>query len=207
MLTVITSITGGRDNLREDFNKTNDIYIAYLDEEVSSDMWDVRKSYDRFKNLKMNAKIHKVLAHQFIDTKYSIWLDGNISLKVEPKALLEWVKDKDIAVWKHFGRDCCYEEAKTVIGCGLDDKWIVNMQMDKYRSEGYLENAGLGECNVIVRKHTKEINALCEKWWAEICRHSTRDQLSFNYVFRDKVNLIEGNPRNHKDFNYNNHNV
>jgi hypothetical protein len=35
------------------------------------------------------------------------------------------------------------------------------------------------------------MNALNEKWWAEICRGSSRDQISFPYVYRDKVNYLD----------------
>ena len=46
-------------------------------------------------------------------------------------------------------------------------------------------------------------------WWSEICRWSSRDQLSFPYVLSKfpklKINVIEGNARNHPYFKYTNH--
>ena len=40
----------------------------------------------------------------------------------------------------------------------------------------------LAACGIVVRKNTETVNRLNEKWWAEICRGSSRDQLSFPYT-------------------------
>jgi len=47
---------------------------------------------------------------------------------------------------------------------------------------------------MIIRRHTKKIEQFNNAWWAEYCRFSVRDQLSFMYCL-DKigipVNLID----------------
>ena len=40
----------------------------------------------------------------------------------------------------------------------------------------------LAACNLIVRQNHAVINCLSEKWWAQICAGSSRDQLSFPYT-------------------------
>ena len=210
-ITVLTAITGNKDELRDDFNKGNAKFIAYLDKEtedeaIMSDLWEIRRTHDIFQSPRRNAKIHKVLPHLFVDTDVSIWIDGNISMNITPEEMVDkWLADKDIAAWKHFDRDCNYDEANTCIGLSFDLPETINEQVERYKKEGYPEHNGLSECNVIARRHTPEINRLNEQWWAEICRGSCRDQISFPYVFRDKVARIEGNPRNNKDFNYVSH--
>lgn len=197
---VITAITNNKDNLRDDVFKGKAEYVAFLDEVTKSetfgsDIWEIRDCYNAFKEPRRNAKIHKIMPHMFVDTDISIWIDANISLKVDPNVIAkEWLKDKDIAVCKHFARTNCYDEAKLVTKMGLDKKEYIEDQMAKYKKEGY-ESDEFCECNVIVRRHTDKINRLNERWWAEICSHSSRDQLSFNYVFRDNVNIIDGNVR------------
>jgi hypothetical protein len=208
---VITAITKNKDNLREDFEKCNNEFIAFLDketaEETFTDLWEIRPAYDKFKEPRRNAKIHKILPHLFVDTDVSIWLDANISLKITPEQLVDkWLDDKGISTWDHFARDCWYEEATCVSGPNYDHEGLVKEQMERYEREGLPHFSGLSECNVIVRRHTDKINRLCEQWWAEICRHSSRDQISFPYVFRDNVRRIKGNPREHIDFNYAPHN-
>jgi hypothetical protein len=54
--------------------------------------------------------------------------------------------------------------------------------MKHYRYENYPTGAGLAECPVILRRHTKGTELFNEIWWNEIETHSRRDQLSFNYV-------------------------
>jgi len=195
------------DELREDFPGDDSSYVAFLDREEESSLWEVRKCCDEFEEPRRNAKIHKVLPHKYVDTDISIWLDANISLNVSPEELVElWLKDADIAVCEHFERDCIYEEAEIVKECQLDDPRLVDAQMARYRKAGYPENNGMAECGIIVRRHTPEIIKCSEKWWDEICRGSSRDQLSFAYCFPN-YKAIEANARYSPLFNYEEHKV
>lgn len=189
-VTIYTAITGGKDSPRDDITCFT--------------------GQGKFIKPVMEAKIYKVLSHQFIDAEYSIWVDGNIKLLIPPEQLIKaWLSDKyDIAVWKHFLRDCIYDEQEEL------DIWWPELhdetfaQVEHYRKQGHPEHWGLGECNVIVRRHNKEVERFNEAWWSEICRWSQRDQLSFPYVARKlntKVNFIKGNPRQHPYFLYENH--
>lgn len=145
-------------------------------------------SFDKFKKPVMNAKIYKVLPHLFLDTDYSIWIDGSVTLKVEPEVLIALLEEKEIGVFTHPDRTNILEEADVCINWELGDPEIINKQLDRYRKRQFdLDNSGLGACYIVVRKHTPEINTLNEKWWAEICRGSVRDQISFPYVYKDKV--------------------
>ena len=170
--------------------------------------------YNKFHHPNRNAKIYKVLSHQFLETDYSIWVDGNITLLVDPEVLIkEFLGDADIAVWKHFNRDCIYEEHEAAKGL-YEDGIIHNEnvhaetdeQISRYNRNKFPKNYGLGECNVIIRKHSPQVEAFNNYWWSEICRWSFRDQLSFPYVINKfpklKVNFIKGNPREHKYFKY-----
>ena len=189
---IYTSIVGNKDNPREDKIK------CFTGE-------------GKFIEPVMEAKIYKVLAHQFIDADYSIWVDGNIELLIPPEQLVEeWLGDKyDIALWKHFGRDCLYDEANVCKILFSNQKLIIDEQIKHYEEEKFPKKQGLAECNVIVRKHNKKIEKFNNAWWSEICRWSSRDQLSFPYVLSKfpklKINVIEGNARNHPYFKYTNH--
>ena len=212
-VTVFTSITDNSDALQEDFPKSEAKYIAFLDddsmiESVGNDLWEYRACCNEFQESRRNAKIHKVMPHKFIELKendISIWLDGNISLNITPEELARlWLKEKDIAVCKHFERECIYIEAETCIECQLDNPVLIRQQMKRYRNAGYLKNQGLAECGIIIRRHTPEINKLSEQWWNEIKQGSSRDQLSFNYIFRN-YNQVDANARYNPLFNYYDH--
>ncbi len=211
-ITVITAITNQKDNLREDFPDSDAKFIAFLDKETEeaecvSYLWDIRRACDIFKESRRNAKIHKVLPHLFIDTDVSIWLDANISLNITPEEMVKkWLTNKGISTWEHFARDCWREEARCLENPGWDKQGLVREQIERYDKIGVPTKTGLSECNVIVRRHTNKIARLNEQWWAEICRHSGRDQISFPYVFNNNVHRVVGNPRTHEDFNYEQHN-
>jgi len=188
---VYTSITGEKDEPRDDIEVFD--FYPYMVLPVHQ------------------AKVFKVLSHQFIeDADYSIWLDGNIKLLIDPDFLVqEWLWGYDIAVWKHFGRDCIYDEASEIERLWKGKIPLVREQVEHYRKQGHPEHWGLAECNVIVRKHTDAVKRFNDAWWSEICRWSWRDQLSFPYVARTnpsvRVNYVHGNPRDHRYFKYRDH--
>lgn len=163
----------------------------------------------------LQAKIFKVLYYGFMDEEFSIWVDGNIFLRVDPVEIIKLflgtgADAADIGVWKHFGRDCIMDEAEainTVYGSKIGNMAL--RQARHYRYQGHPEHYGLAECNVIVRKDSPKVRTFCNHWWSEICIWGFRDQISFPYVARlhpeVKVNYVEGNPRNHEYFEFKNH--
>jgi hypothetical protein len=128
---------------------------------------------DKFNSDRLNSKIVKVLSHLFLpEHDYSIWVDANIELLITPKELVELMGDYECMVFKHPKRENINQE---IIECGLKDT---------EKNKQYHKNKPglLAACGIVVRKNTETVNRLNEKWWAEICRGSFRDQLSFPYT-------------------------
>ena len=189
-IVVYTAITGDKDFERNDITQIN---------------W-----FNKFHRHVMNAKAPKILSHQFIDADISIWVDGNIFLNIDPQKIVdEFLGDNDIAVWKHFDRNCIYDELRAVIGLGGDKPIGAEEQVARYRSLGFPVHYGLGECNVIVRRHNNIVMHFNNYWWSEVCAWSARDQLSFPFVLWNmpsiRCNFVEGNVRNHPYFKYIDH--
>lgn len=201
-ITVYTAVSGDFDHLREPDEDFTADYIAFT--EKKRDGWDVRKPFDRFKNDRRNSRAPKILSHLYIDTEYSIYLDGNIRLKVPAQQLIdEFLKEKDIAVFRHMGRDCIYDEANACVALKKGDPLEIAEQVRSYAQKMHPKHAGLAECGVIIRRNTPEVERMNEKWWAEYCRHSERDQLSFPFAFDlEKVNLIESSAWRHPWFEF-----
>lgn len=176
-LTVFTSIVGGYDALIDDQNFGNANWIAFTDKE--SKVWDIRKPFNRFSDSRRNSRVPKILASHFIDTEYSLWIDGNLKLLNPPEYYLKYLKDYDWAVYKHPSRDCAYVEAETCKNMKIEDPQILDEQVAAYRKEFFPEHRGLTENNVIIRRHTPKTRALEAEWWADYCRFSKRDQVSF----------------------------
>lgn len=118
----------------------------------------------------------------FTDLEYSIYLDGNLTLLVNPKTLIEkYLKDTDLAVFPHPQRKCAYHEASKCVHLGKVDAAVANKQMTTYKARGFPRNSGLSACWVLIRRHTEDIKQLGELWWKEYQKYSARDQLSFDY--------------------------
>jgi len=148
------------------------------------------------------------MPHKYIKSEYSIYLDANIELLVPPQQLVdEFLKDKDIAVFKHAGRDDVYQERDAIIHYGKEEPGILFEQTNDYAEKGIQDHSGLCECGVIIRRHTPRVNEMNEKWWAEYCRYGVRDQMSFPIAFDLKeVNQIESSAWKHPYFRMRNHN-
>lgn len=185
-ISVITAITGDKDDLlpQEEYKGTE--YIAFTDTNQQDPLWETRKACDKFKEPVMNAKIHKVLSHKYTDKEFIVWMDGNCSLKQDPKELVKLLGDKNYAFFKHPGRDCVYAEADTCVELRKGKIEELAEQVKTYAKKEYPPNAGLCELTCFIRRNNPETNALFEAWWAEICRHSNRDQISFPTVFTKK---------------------
>jgi len=201
-ITVYTSITGDKNQLLEDGNFEGATFVAFTNGQ--SEHWQIKKPYEHFKSDRRNSRIQKLMPHLFFNSEYSVYLDGNIRLKVPAQKLIdEYLKDKDIAVFRHVGRDCLYDESNACIMLKKGDPMELAEQCSDYAQRGWKEHAGLYECGVIIRRHTPEINAMGEKWWAHYCRYSERDQVSFPIAFpKEAINPIEGSAWRHPYFDF-----
>lgn len=196
MVEVYTAITNDKDYPRTD--------IKVFDE------------YNKFKDPCLNAKIYKLLPHKFLDADITIWVDGNIFLEVPAEQLVEeWLGDADMAMLRHYKRQDIYWE----------HKWIpyaiknhpnknfqlkeVNEQIEHYRKIGVPDNIGLWMGGVIIRRNIPSVNRLNEAWWAEVCRWSIRDQVSFPVVLRKfpeiKINRVDADIKSHPYLKYVDH--
>lgn len=191
-ITVLTSITGGKDNLVDDQKKGDARWLAFTDGE--SKTWEIKSPPSVFKDARRNSRMPKLLSHQYSDTEYSIWMDGNMRLLKPPELLVKrYLKDHDMALFKHTLRDCIYGEATRCAVAKLDDPEVIIEQVVKYEKQGYPKNKGLCECGFIIRRHTPRVKEFNNLWFSEYARHSVRDQISFMYALDSvgiKVNFI-----------------
>ena len=69
----------------------------------------------RYKN-RRDAKVYKILPFAFLpDYDYYFWIDSTHILEADPCEIIDtYLKDSDIAVFKHPERDCVYIEGNFV---------------------------------------------------------------------------------------------
>jgi alkaline ceramidase TOD1/glycosyltransferase MUCI70-like protein len=182
-ITVFTAVVGSRDYLREDQNTKGARFTAFVDRAWESTVWREANAHNKFRSARRNAKIHKILSHQFVQSRYSLWMDANVSLRVPASQLIdEYLSDCDLATFQHRRRDCTYDEANICIAKNLDNAATILRQIAKYKAAGLKANMGLPEATIILRRHTETVASFNNVWWSELSCHSVRDQISFMYA-------------------------
>lgn len=185
-IVVYTAITGKYENLKEPkFVSTKCDYICFTDDEnMKSNVWQIRKIKDTCNNPIKTARKYKILPHLYLaDYEYSIWIDGSIVIIGDlSKFLKNELGNAKMAFFKHPNRNCIYDEAK-ICSIKKDNRKIIEKQMKRYKQKGYKEKQGLIASGIIIRKHNDDaVIRLMKAWWKEVASFSIRDQLSFNYV-------------------------
>ena len=189
-ITIITSLCGLETKLCDPEKVFDGVdYIAFVDV-INPDchVWDQRKAIDftlddQYRG-RRNAKIYKVMPNMFLpEYDYWFWVDSTHEVVVHPKEIIEkYLGDSDIGLWKHTDRDCAYKEANVIKQLGYDHKELVDNQINYYNSVNYPKDNGLYELPVSVRKNTDKIKIFNMRWWEQICRFSSRDQISLPFV-------------------------
>lgn len=186
-LIVYTAVFGFYDNLIEPKGTFYGCdFVCFTDNpSLKSDFWNVI-FVDRGGMTAVEAnrwyKMHPHLL--FLSYEISLYVDANVRLLANPydlgtASLVEGV----IAVPRHPERHCIYAEAAHCVAVGKADLGVATLQMERYRQEGYPENNGLYEMNIIFRKHLdSRIIGVMDCWWREFSQGAKRDQLSFCYA-------------------------
>ena len=199
---VYTAITSNYDCLKEQ-DSANVKFVAFIDNPINSQTWEIRPAINFFTDPNRNAKIYKMLPHiYFPDYEFTLWVDGSIQLKCPVDWLVEkFIGNNDLVIHRHPIRNNIYDEARVCIERRLDDENIVIEQIQKYQNENFM-HADLAEATIILRRNTEITRKFNEAWWEEVCNYSRRDQLSFNYIAKKvglKIGYFEGTFRDKKN--------
>ena len=192
-IVVYTAIYGGQLKLNDAIASDNCDFICFTDDSnLKSNTWEIRYIKGLTKSPVRNAKIYKILPHiYFKEYNYSLWVDSTHIPLDAANFTNKYLKESNIALFKHPRRNCIYKELKACFTVRKIHKYKRSMieQVEKYKNEGYPVNNGLAVCGVIARRHNElTIIKAMEDWWNEIKNNSPRDQLSFNYIMH-KHNL------------------
>lgn len=182
-IVVYTCITGGKDTLKDMPYEEGVDYVAFTDQPVQSDLWDVRP-VTFYKTGRLTARKYKVLCNElFPEADYTIWIDGSMELVHKPSYYVKkYMKHNFIASRPHPGWNCIYQEAIQIQRRRYENNDILIAWIKKLLEEGYPENNGLAETGLLVRDNSDKCKKFCEEWWSYIDEYSARDQLSFNYT-------------------------
>ena len=114
---VYTAITPGYDALKSLPSRWGGAadFVAFADGARPAPGWELRPLYRRFRDPCRNAKVHKLLPHEYFpQAEYSLWIDGSIVI-ISTLPLEQWadtyLREHDLAVFQHPNRTCLYDEA------------------------------------------------------------------------------------------------
>lgn len=217
---VYTCITGNYDELQiHKYINPRFLYVCYTDNQRLINKgkfahWQIRPLVYKTGNNQENNRWHKLKPHMlFPEYPVSVYVDGNINIltpEIFDKIALV-PTDDFISVPKHFERDCIYDEAEACKLAGKDTPENINRQILFYRQEGFPRHFGLGENNIIFRRHNlPKCKELMEQWWTLQTSYSRRDQLGLFYLlWKNRVHvhyLTMKNPRfDFKNFKFTTH--
>ena len=184
-------------------------YHAFVDDNITgSNGWELHSSMLfssdlRYEN-RRNAKVYKILPFAFLNYDYFVWLDSTHFLQVDPHILIDkYLKETDVAVFKHPTQNCVYDEGKEVIRINFDHQNLVEDQLSFYQDMKYPRKNGLYELPARIQRNTELTQRMGWMWWEQICMFSSRDQISFPFVCHQlgikpailpgRANTIRGN--------------
>jgi len=185
---IYTAIFDNYDNLHEPLvfiPDTEHICFSNYIRRNTKSAWRIKKvdlPLDGFrKNRYYKINCHKELPKDEI----IVYIDPTFMVTKDFSHLVEkWLGNNDIALMNHPKRKTIYEEANYLIRAKphkLDSIDIVKKQMDKFRTDGLIDDRVV-QGGFIVRRNTKELGNLNKVWWDIVKNYSKRDQLSFSYA-------------------------
>jgi hypothetical protein len=139
------------------------------------------------------ARFYKTHPHiLFPEANWTIWVDGNVVLNIEPEQLVEMAHPRSFGVFHHFHRQSVAEEMEAVVSGGFDSASNIAQVTNLYKGGIYgpieipqyhtLPNH-LAMTMVLVRQNTAPNAARNQTWWSLQCASSFRDQLTFPLCF------------------------
>lgn len=186
MKRVVYTCLFGYSELFNDFEYERDgiDFVCFTDDpELRSDFWKIELLRPEMIHPARQAKKLKILPHRYL-AQYdcSLYVDNVLRFKVAPARLFDEFLSpatSPLVCFRHFERDCVYDEAKVVLSLDFDTPERVNPQMALYRRLGYPTHNGLALSGLLLRRHgDPALQRAMDTWLQQMLCHSRRDQLS-----------------------------
>ena len=215
---VYTVNVGGYESIKEPLSVDPTVdYVLFTDDKnAKSKFWKIIQIEKKLHDPRRTSRLAKILAHQFLpEHDISVYIDSSLEIKTQDvrQMVSECMEGKDIALYKHYKRDCVYDEINYVMNSTervVANKELCKQAIQKYEAINYPKKNGLFENAFIFRRNTNEIKQLNELWWKEYQSGTERDQfvLMFAlYKLKIKPNIIRKGKqfRNNKYVNFHKH--
>ena len=162
---------------------------------------------------RMQARYFKIKTHEaFPGYEAVVWIDGNVQIKSATflSRILDAMAGNDIAMARHPGRGCIYDEAAFVANrikqgsAYLSARYradAILQEVEAYRAQGHPPGSGLYWCGLFARRVDPRVNRFFNQWWKHCLRWpKPNDQISFAYLARKlKMKIAAMNWGNQSD--------
>ena len=182
---VYTCLFGHSEQFNDFTYERDDIdFICFTDDpDLRSDFWKLVVLPRQLIDPARMAKKIKALAHVFLPGyDWSLYIDNTVRLKASPRGLFDEFlapARSPLVCFRHYERDCVYDEADVVLMLNFDTADRVNYQMSLYRYLGYPARNGLAKNAMLLRRHHDPgLQRAMSIWADQTLAHSKRDQLS-----------------------------
>ena len=193
---IYSAVFGNYDSVVKPARVFKDVdYVLFTDQPVKQAPWrtvhvdwfgtvdDEWKDRRAARHFKAQPGMYMPKADMFI------WTDMTHEVHVHPAEIRErYVKENDIALFRHELRDCVFQEASAVLQYKMDTQDNIDRQLYLYQKENYRRRSGLWETPGVVRMNTPKITQVGMMWQEMMNKYSSRDQISLPYVL-DKLNV------------------
>lgn len=195
---VYTVITGGFDSIKQPkvIDERFD-YVLFTDnvKERNIGVWSVKKINYAHNDTRVQSRYPKIYPTKVLsEYQASLYIDGNIQITsqyVYDRCVDLYDNGVEWASIKHQGRDGLYNEINAIIGLG----WVHDYEVINWyrflRTEGFPDNLGMFENNIIFRSHCIHVEKVSELW-GSVCvkeQRVKRDQFSLMWAIWKAENL------------------
>lgn len=204
---VFTTILGQTDPLRRPSRMDKGTrYVCFTDQPrryLLNRGWHIEQVAPEADPCKQSRRI-KIMAHKaFPDADVTLWVDAAYRLDTLPAKLLTLLGDSDMVAMRHPHRDRITDEAKAIVKLGIVPAEDVYRQLAAYHADGFDTDAdpqqAITSTGFFLRRNSERVEEFERAWWAEVERHTYRDQMSIDYVIKKTgvtVAYIPGHYRN-----------
>ena len=199
-IAVYTTVLCGRDSLREPgCGRVPGVdFICFGDTPPNTQRtaWQFRPAAKISGDPRMVARFYKLNPQLLLpDYDWWLWIDGSMRVRQNPAEMVASVKRADIITFRHRSRACAYDEGRRCINDKRAPFEDVMRQLEDYRKRGLPEQFGLYETGVLLRRNCRDTVVLNAEWWAEVQKHTVRDQISLPMVQFElglPINMFDG---------------
>jgi TOD1/MUCI70, glycosyltransferase-like domain len=184
-----TAISGTYDSLQlPEYPDPRLEYVLFTDESApNTGVYQVRPITYLDADHTRRARYVKTHPHLLLaEYDIAIWIDSNILVVGDIIGFVEQfvTSGKPIGAVPHPHRKSLLEELNACVLRNKDDRALMERQVAHYRESGF-DSADLIESNLLMFDlRDARVRGFLDLWWAEIERHSKRDQLSLNYALK-----------------------